>query len=117
VEAQLAAVRAWIDEPSSSRQELARASFDPTRQTHAWSDFDLVDPWIAEASDFAIHTIWSGALQHYVTPPDPRVCAALAAVCAARALESDGVEASEAVVQIARAIVAALEAEAISVEP
>lgn len=111
VDAQLAAVRAWIAEPTPAHQELARASFDPTRHTHAWSDFDLVDGWIAETADFAIHTVWSGALEGYVTPPPPRGCAALAAVCAARALTSDGVDANEAVVGVARAIARALRAD------
>ena len=104
VDAQLTAVRAWIADPTPAHQALARASFDPTRQTNAWSDFDLVDGWVAETADFAVHTVWSGALEGDVTPPAPRSCAALAAVCAARALMSDGVDSTEAVVHVARAI-------------
>ena len=111
VDAQLAAVSAWIADPSASHQELARASMDPTRQTFAWSDFDFVDGWIAEASDFAVHAVWSGALEGYVKPPSPRVCAALAAVCAARALTCEGVDASVAVARIARTIVHGLGAD------
>lgn len=110
VDAQLAVVRAWIADPTPAHQELARASFDPTRQAHAWSDFDLVDGWVAEAADFAVHTVWSGALEGYVTPPAPRACAALAAVCAARAMTSDGVDPNEAVTRVARAVALALRA-------
>jgi hypothetical protein len=110
VDAQLAVVRAWIADPTPAHQELARASFDPTRQAHAWSDFDLADGWVAETADFAVHTVWSGALEGYVTPPAPRACAALAAVCAARALTSDGVDPNEAVTRVARAIALALRA-------
>ena len=110
VDAQLTAVSTWLAEPRLAHQELARASFDPTRQMRAWSDFDLVDGWIAEAADFAVHTVWSGALAGYIAPPTPRVCAALAAVCAARALVSDGVDPSGAIARIASAIVKALDA-------
>jgi hypothetical protein len=109
VDEQLAAVSAWIAAPTSSHQQLAHACFDHTRQTRAWSDFDLVDGWIAEASDFAVQTVWAGAVDGYVTAPPPHVCAALAAVCAVRALTSDGVDPNQAVVRIARAILHALD--------
>ena len=51
-----------------------------------------------------------GALAGYATPPAPRACAALAAVCAARALTSDGVDPNEAVTRVARAVALALRA-------
>jgi hypothetical protein len=106
IEAQRWAVSSWIAEPSAANQSAAMASFDPTRQTRAWTAFDLVDAWVAEASDFAVHAVLAGDLQGHVTPPSPRACAALAAVCAARALVLDGVGGRAALVEVASAIAA-----------
>jgi hypothetical protein len=82
---QIGALEVWLEDPSAENQRWTGGTYDATRQTSAWRDFDLVDAWIQETADFAIHAVWSGALAGYVQPPPPPSCAALAAVCATRA--------------------------------
>ena len=105
---QIGSLKGWLAAPTAENQKLYGGDYDATRQTAAWKDFDVVDAWIAEASDFAVHAIWSGAFKHYATPPAPQSCAALCAVCATRALILDGVEANAAVLEIAKAVAAAM---------
>ena len=58
------AVEGWLTTRSDERQALALASFDHTRQTRAWRWPDVGhDAWIDEVADFAVHTVWSGALR------------------------------------------------------
>ena len=108
VNARIVVAERWLQAPSVRNQELALSSFDHTRQTHAWSDFDFSDAWTNEAADFALHAVWSGALRGPFEPVPPAVCAVLAAVCAARSLALEGISLRDSSLTIARAIEARL---------
>jgi hypothetical protein len=104
IDVQLAATARWLAMPTLAHQTLAMQTYDATRQLTAWRDFDQLDAWIGEASDFAIHAVWSGELRSYITPPPSQTCAALAATAATRALVHDGLSPTDAVLAIARVV-------------
>jgi hypothetical protein len=95
-------------------QLLALDSLDHTRQPRAWSldasarskssTVDRVNAWIDEAADFAVHTVWSGALHGPFEPPRPHICAGLVAICATRALLSGGVSRRRSTLLVKRAL-------------
>ncbi len=103
------AVTRWIADPTTERQQRAQHLLDPTRQLHAWSDFPIiVDAWILETADFALHAVWSGSATWYLDPPSPRICAELATICARRALVAAGREPLQSIRELAIAMAAQL---------
>jgi hypothetical protein len=107
IEERIAAIELWRAEKSETAQSLALSAFDHTRQTRAWrwpGVIDRVDAWIEEAADFAVHTVWSGALPGPFEPPRPHLCAGLAAICARRALLNDGVHGQQSALLVARTV-------------
>src|SRR6185503_20137536 len=99
---------------SEAAQALALSVLGPVRNTLACASgssstvIDRVDLWIDAAADFAVHAVWSGALPGPFDAPRPHLCAGLAAVCARRALTSDGVRGKQSTLLVARAVAAAI---------
>ena len=105
---QIAAVERYLELRDEASAELAGQTIDVTRQTSAWRDFDVADGWIGEATDFAVQAV--RAPSAYVAAGcarDPRTCAVLAAICATRALVCAAIDADQATLAVARAVVAA----------
>jgi hypothetical protein len=91
----LAAIRAWLDDPSREHREGVRSSLDVTRDRHAWQaegdeSTTLCALWIREAVDHACLTVWAGERASYIIPLDFATSAGRVVACAYHATRLAG---------------------------
>jgi hypothetical protein len=94
-EQMLAAIRAWLDDPSREHSEAVRSSLDVTRDRHAWQAEDadgavLAQLWAREAVDHACLTVWAGERASYIVPLDFATTAGRVVACAYHAMRLAG---------------------------
>jgi hypothetical protein len=108
VDAMLAHIRRWLDEPTKDNTETTRSALDITRSAHAWQqDTDVESFWILEAVDHASLAVWAGERASYIVPMDYATCAARSVSCVLHAMLDAGVSETEAIAKIVGAVYAA----------
>lgn len=108
IEAMVAAIRRWLDEPTREHQERVRSMLDVTRDRHAWQDeHDLDHFWTLEAVDHASLAVWSGERSSYIVPLDYATCAARSVACVFHSLLTRGEPKPKAIEAIVDAVLGA----------
>jgi hypothetical protein len=108
IDAMMAAIRRWLEQPSREHQERVRSMLDVTRDRHAWQDeHDLDHFWTLEAVDHASLAVWSGERSSYIVPLDFATCAARSVACVLHSLLTRGETEERAVALIVDAVLAA----------
>src|SRR4051812_37278941 len=66
LDAMLAAIGRWLEDPSNEHRDVVRSSLDVHRLAHAWQTDDDPSFWILEAVDHACLTVWAGERASYI---------------------------------------------------
>jgi hypothetical protein len=96
VDGMMAAIRHWLDQPSTANRDTVRAALDVGRELHAWQADDDAAFWIREAVDHACLTVWAGERASYIIPVDFATSAGRVIACVFHALCSSGHDARAA---------------------
>jgi hypothetical protein len=105
IDAMLAGIRRWLDEPTKPNTDAVRSSLDVTRSAHAWQqETDVSSFWILEAVDHASLAVWSGERASYIVPMDFATCAARAVACVLHAMLDAGTSEADAVSALVGAV-------------
>lgn len=111
VDDMVAAIRAWVADPSRENQDKVRSQLDVTRDRHAWQDeHDLDHLWALEALDHASLAVWSGERSSYIVPLDFATSAARSVACAYHALATRGPSRDAAATAVVDAVRTAVDA-------
>jgi len=104
----MAAIEAWLADPTHEHRERVRSMLNVTRDRHAWQDeHDLDHFWTLEAVDHASLAVWSGERSSYIVPMDYSTSAARSVACVLHSLVTRGEPKADAISQVVEAVLAA----------